>query len=148
MRTPPIYWVVFFRAQKQTYFMKEVATMSHIVQIQTEVRSEAAVQAACKRLQLPPAKRGTFELYNSIETGLGIELPDWRYVVVANTENGQLVFDNYEGRWGKQECLDQFLQRYTVEAATIAARKQGHSVTERALEDGSIKLTVSVGGNV
>ena len=60
--------------------------MSHIVSITTEVRDEAAVQAACTRLHLPRATRGTFELYSSIETGLGIELPDWRYPVVADTK--------------------------------------------------------------
>lgn len=120
--------------------------MSHIVQIKTEVKSEAAVQAACRRLHLPPATRGTFELYSSTETGLGIELPKWRYPVVANLRTGNLKFDNFEGRWGDQEYLDQFLQRYTVEAATIAARKQSHSVNEQRLDDGSIKLTVSIGG--
>ena len=122
--------------------------MSHIVQIQTEIRSEAAVQAACKKLQLPPAKRGTFELYNSTETGLGIELPKWRYPVVANLESGDLRFDHYEGRWGEQVHLDQFLQRYCVEAATIAARKEGHSVSEQRLDDGSVKVTVHVGSAV
>ena len=116
--------------------------MSHVVQIQTEVRSEPAVQAACKRLHLPPARRGTFELYDSTETGLGIELPKWRYPVVANTETGELRFDNFGEKWGVQEYLDQFLQRYAVEAATIAARKQGHSVVESQLADGSVKLTV------
>ena len=120
--------------------------MSHIVQIQTEIRSEPAVQAACKRLHLPPAKRGTFELYDSTETGLGIELPKWRYPVVANTETGQIRFDNYGQRWGDQKYLDRLLQRYAVEAATIAARKQGHSVVESRLDDGSVKLTVGIGG--
>ena len=127
---------------------KEKNRLSHIVQIKTEVKSEAAVQAACKRLHLPPAKHGSFELYNSTETGLGIELPKWRYPVVANLQTGDLKFDNYGGRWGDQEYLDQFLQRYTVEAATIAARKEGHSVNEQRLEDGSIKLTVNVGGGI
>ena len=120
--------------------------MSHIVEIKTEIRSEAAVQSACKRLHLPPAKRGTFELYSSTETGLGIELPKWRYPVVANTATGQLRFDNYGGRWGDQEYLDQFLQRYACEVATIEARKRGHSVVEQLLEDDSIKLTINVGG--
>ena len=76
--------------------------MSHIVSIKTEVRDEAAVQAACSRLHLPRATRGTFELYSSTETGLGVELPHWKYPVVANTETGQLRFDNYGGRWGSQ----------------------------------------------
>ena len=120
--------------------------MSHIVEIKTEVRDEAAVQAACLRLQLPRAVRGTFELYGSTERGLAIELPNWKYPVVAHTETGQLRYDNYEGRWGSQEFLDQFLQRYAVERATIEARKRGHSVVEQKLDNGAVKLTVNVGG--
>ena len=125
--------------------------MSHIVEIKTEVRDEAAVQAACSRLHLPRATRGTFQLYSSTETGLGIELPNWKYPVVATSHetgelSGQLRFDNYEGRWGSQEFLDRFLQMYAVEKAKIEARKKGHLVTEQRLENGSIKLTVNVGG--
>ena len=120
--------------------------MSHIVEIKTEVRDEAAVQSACSRLHLPRATRGTFELYSSTETGLGIELPHWKYPVVANTDTGELRYDNYEGRWGSQESLDQLLQMYAVEKAKIEARKKGHTVTEQRLDNGSIKLTVSVGG--
>ena len=73
-------------------------------------------------------------------------MPDWLYPVVADLETGDLKFDSFGGRWGEPKHLDQFLQMYTVEAATIAARKQGHSVSEQQLEDGSIKLTVAVGG--
>ena len=125
--------------------------MSHIVEIKTEVRDEAAVQSACSRLHLPRATRGTFELYSSTETGLRIELPHWKYPVVATSDEsgqltGQLRFDNYNGRWGSQEFLDQFLQTYAVEKAKIEARKKGHSVVEQRLDNGSIKLTVSVGG--
>ena len=120
--------------------------MSHVVEIKTEVRDEAAVQSACSRLHLPRAKRGTFELYSSTETGLAIELPHWKYPVVANTNTGELRYDNYQGRWGSQEFLDQFLQMYAVEKAKIEARKKGHTVTEQRLDGGSIKLTVNVGG--
>lgn len=104
------------------------------------------MQSACKRLHLPKANRGTFELYGSTERGLGIELPHWKYPVVANTDTGELRYDNYEGRWGSQEFLDQFLQAYATERVKIEARKKGHSVVEQRLDNGSIKLTVSVGG--
>jgi len=120
--------------------------MSHIVEIKTQIRSEVAVQHACARLHLPPPTRGTFELYSSTETGLGIELPRWKYPVVANTDTGQIRFDNYEGRWGDQNHLDQLLQMYAVERAKIEARRKGHSITEKRLDNGSIKLTVNVGG--
>ena len=120
--------------------------MSHTVEIKTEVRDEVAVQAACSRLHLPRAVRGTFELYSTQATGLGIELPKWRYPVVANTETGRLQYDNYNERWGSQEYLDQFLQAYAVEKAKIEARRKGHSVVEQRLENGCVKLTVQVGG--
>ena len=125
--------------------------MCHIVEIKTEMRDEATVQSACSRLHLPRATRGTFELYSSTETGLGIELPRWKYPVVVTSNDdgqlsGQLKFDNYGGRWGTQEHLDRFMQVYAVEKAKIEARKKGHSVTEQRLDNGSIKLTVNVGG--
>ncbi|WP_417851501.1 hypothetical protein [Thalassoglobus sp.] len=61
-------------------------------------------------------------------------------------QHRQAGYDSYECRWGEQKQLDCFLQGYAVEKATIEARKQGHSVIEQSLEDGSIKLTVSAGG--
>ena len=120
--------------------------MSHIVEIKTEIRDEAAVKAACSRLHLPQPTRGTFQLYSTTETGLGIELPHWKYPVVANTDTGELRYDNYEGRWGSQESLDQLLQMYSVAKTKLEARKKGHTVTEQRLDGGSIKLTVNVGG--
>ena len=67
-------------------------------------------------------------------SGLGIQLPDWKYVVVCDLSSGQLQYDNYEGRWGDQEHLDRFLQRYAVEKCRIESRKQGHCLTERYLQ--------------
>jgi hypothetical protein len=57
-----------------------------------------------------------------------------------------LKYDNYQGNWGRQEELNKFLQAYAVEKARIEARKKGHRVTEAKLEDGSIRVTVHVGG--
>ena len=48
--------------------------------------------------------------------------------------------------WGEQQHLDAFLQTYAVEKAKVEARRRGHSVTEQPLADGSIKLTIQVGG--
>ncbi len=48
--------------------------------------------------------------------------------------------------WGEQRELDRFLQGYAVEKARIEARRRGHTVTEQSLADGSIKLTIQVGG--
>ncbi|MDB5338005.1 MAG: hypothetical protein JWN70_3624 [Planctomycetaceae bacterium] len=56
--------------------------MSHIVQIQTEVRDPIAVIAACLRLNLPQPLQGKFQLFSIEVAGLGVQLPSWRYPVV------------------------------------------------------------------
>ena len=86
------------------------------------------------------------KLFSGEVNGLAVQLPDWRYPVVCETTSGQVKFDNYNGRWGDQQELDRFLQVYTVEKTKLEARRKGHSVTEQPLQDGSIKLTINVGG--
>lgn len=120
--------------------------MSHIVTIKTEVRDAAAVRAACQRLQLPQPVHGTTKLFSGEVTGLAVELPDWRYPAVCDTETGQVHYDNYSGRWGEQEHLGRFLQRYAVEKARVESRMRGHALTEQSLPDGSIKVTIEVNG--
>lgn len=120
--------------------------MSHVVEIRTEVRDVIAVGAACQRLKLEAPVQGTAKLFSSSATGVIVKLPGWRYPAVFDTQSGQARFDNYEGRWGEQAQLDRFLQGYAVEKAKLEARKKGHTVAEQSLADGSIKLTVSVGG--
>ena len=122
--------------------------MSHIVEIRTEVRDANGVRAACDRLRLEPPVEGKAKLFSREVEGLAVLLPDWRYPVVFKTATGEAQYDNYEGRWGEQSRLDQFLQAYAVEQTKIEARRKGHSVSEQSLADGSIKLTVQVGGAV
>ena len=120
--------------------------MSHIVSIKTEVRDAAAIAAACRRLGLGEPVHGTARLFSGEASGWLVELPDWRYPVVCNVTSGELQYDNYGGHWGDQQKLDQFLQAYAVEKACIEARRRGHTVTEQLLTDGSIKLTIQIGG--
>ena len=122
--------------------------MSHIVTIKTEVRDAAAVQTVCRRLGLPAPEQGTVKLFSGEVTGLAVKLPDWQYPVVCDLASGQLQYDNFEGRWGNQKELDHFIQAYAVEKAKLEARRRGHSTTEQALADGSIKLTIQVAGGV
>ena len=120
--------------------------MSHIVEIKTEIRDEQAVKAACTRLQLAPPEHKSARLFSATATGLCVQLPGWQYPVVANLQTGQVQYDNYNGHWGEQKELHKFLQGYAVEKAKIEARKKGHTCSETRLEDGSIRVTVRVGG--
>lgn len=120
--------------------------MSHIVQIQTQVRDAGAVAAACQRLGLAPPVHQVAKLFNSTAEGLTIRLPGWQYPVVCDLASGQVKFDNFNGRWGAQQELDRFLQAYACERTRIEARKKGFTVTEQPQQDGSIKLTIHVSG--
>jgi hypothetical protein len=120
--------------------------LSHIVTIKTEVRDAQGVAEACRRLGLSPPTTGTATLFSGEATGLLVKLPGWLYPVVFDPTTGQVQFDNYDGAWGDRKHLDRFTQAYAVEKARLEARKRGHSVVEQALADGSIKLSIRVGG--
>jgi hypothetical protein len=120
--------------------------LSHIVSIKTEVRDAQAVAEACRRLGLAQPVNGTATLFSGEAAGLLVKLPDWLYPVVLDTVTGQVQFDNYEGAWGDRQHLDRFMQVYAVEKARLEARKRGHNVVEQSLPDGSIRLTINMGG--
>ena len=120
--------------------------MSHVVTVRTEVRDPAALAAACRRLGLEPPSVGTARLFSGSAQGQLVKLPGWRYPIVFDTAAGQVRYDNYGGRWGDAKKLDLLLQMYAVEKAKIEARRRGHSVVEQPLADGSIKLSITVGG--
>lgn len=119
--------------------------MSHVVQIQTQVRDPAAIASACQRLQLPTPVEGEFQLYATKESGLSVQLRGWRYPVVCQPKTGELKYENFGGHWGAPQELDSFVQTYAIEKTRLEARRQGHSVTEHPLADGSIKLTITIG---
>lgn len=118
--------------------------MSHIVTIKTEVRDEQAVKAACSRLQWEEPVFAKHRLFSSSVEGWGVQAPGWRYPIVAELGAGKLHYDNYEGRWGDPRELDRFKQSYAIEKTKIEARKQGRFVTEQALPNGTVQLTVQV----
>jgi hypothetical protein len=119
--------------------------MSHIVNIQTRLRDVTALAAACRRLGLYEPVQGTAQLYSARASGLLVRLPGWTYPAVVDVASGTVAYDNFGGAWGEQRELDKLLQAYALEKAKIEAHRAGHSVTEQALADGSIKLTIRVG---
>ena len=119
--------------------------MSHIVTIRTEIRDPVALAAACRRLGLAEPVQGKAKLFTSEAEGLIVNLPDWRYPVVIDTDARQIHYDNYGGQWGKRSELDRLLQAYAVEKSKLEARRAGFTATEMPLADGSIKLTIQTG---
>ena len=122
--------------------------MSHIVSVRTQVRDPVALAAACTRLGLSQPTQGKAQLFASEASGHIVQLPGWQYPAVFDTVSGEAKFDNYNGAWGEQKELDKLLQAYAVEKSRIEARRAGHTLSEQTLADGSIKLTISLGGAI
>lgn len=120
--------------------------MSHIVSIRTQVRDAVAVQAACQRLQWSAPINGRHQMFSGELEGLAVHVPDWRYPLVCELSTGTLHFDLFEGRWGDAVQLDRFKQSYAVEKTKLEARRQGRFISEQALLDGTIRLSVQIQG--
>jgi hypothetical protein len=116
--------------------------MSHIFTIAAKVHDPETVAAACRRLKLPDPVQGTAQLFSGEATGLLVQLPGWDYPAVIDTLTGTIHYDNFDGAWGDQAHLDAFLQAYAVEKALLEARREGHTVSEETLADGSIHLQI------
>jgi hypothetical protein len=120
--------------------------LSHLVTIQTQIRDPIAIRAACVRLGLDPPVHGQTRLFDgATPTGWQVKLPGWMYPVVCQAD-GTLAYDNFRGHWGEAQELDRFKQAYAVAKATMEAHRKGYRVAEAKQPDGSIRLTVQVGG--
>ena len=117
--------------------------MSHIVEIKTEVNDPEALTAACRRVGAPPPENRTVKFYDEkVASGFAVDLDGWKYPVVFTCVEGEVVYDDFNGHWGDRKTLDGLLQMYAVEKTRIEARKAGHSVMERLLDDGRIRLSI------
>jgi hypothetical protein len=96
--------------------------------IQTEIRDQAALKSACDRLGIK-MEVGTFKLYETTESGTAVFLEDWRYPVVVK-DDGSLAYDDYNGAWGDIKKLHELTAHYGLEKAKIEALKKGYSVYE------------------
>ena len=63
--------------------------MSHTVTIKIEVRDLTALQAACRRLNLPAPVEGKHELFEGEVQGHAVSLKDWSYPVVFDLKTGK-----------------------------------------------------------
>lgn len=97
--------------------------MSHTVTCKVEMRDTEALARAALRLGGEVLGEGQHGLYEGSERGFAVKLPDWLYPLVL-TPSG-LRYDNYKGRWGSEETLNQLTDAYAMEAARGEAERQG-----------------------
>lgn len=122
--------------------------MSHTVKLKSQLTCLESIKRACDRMgNVKLQGKGKTSFYSEKDiSGLKIKLDGWKYPIVINTETGDIAFDNYGGRWGKQTELDKFKQAYGVEKAKLEGTRCNYEVTEEQLSTGEIKVTLNVGG--
>ena len=119
--------------------------MSHTIKLEVESKNRQALIATCQRLGYRIGGESEYALYASTEIGLAVYLPDWRYPVVVRSD-GTIAFDNYKGAWGDIVHLNKLRQTYAAEVTRQEFAMQGLSVYEQTNQDGSMTLTVEMGG--
>lgn len=116
--------------------------MSHIVTVAIKLTDPDALQKAAQAVGAQVLGEKTHDLFNGqTATGMGFQLQNWTYPLVVEAD-GSLKYDNYNGRWGDQQQLDEFMQRYAVENTKNQADLYGYTVQEQTAENGDIVLTM------
>lgn len=125
--------------------------MSHFATIHTQIKDIAALQAACKELQLPLLQNADARGY-AAQTRRGdfvVQLNGPYDVAVNRQPDGTygLTTDWWQGHVEKEvgPNFGKLLQLYGVHKATAEARRKGFSVLRQPQRNGSIKL-VLLGG--
>ena len=121
--------------------------MSHFTTIETQVRDEAALRAACAELGLTVEANAVARGYktNTHRGDLVIRLKG-PYDIAATKQGATfgLTCDWWDGHVEKEVGANygRLLQLYGVHKAQIEARKKGYTTRRQVLGDGSIKLVI------
>ena len=121
--------------------------ISHTVTIKTEVRDAAAVKAACERLRTgrsPCRAKPAFQRRSRRACREAARLVVSGRCRISPPVNWPMTTSMATGATGRNWIV--CFKPTRLRNAASRARKKGHVVTESQLADGSIKLTVQVGG--
>jgi len=153
-RTCPLFEVVdLCRFQPVMRRIGRVVVNSHTMKVDVEFRDRDAFGRAAERMGGEAIGPGRHELFErddesgeiAAHDGYGIRLPDWSFPLILS-DDGQLLFDDYEGAWGNVADIETLKSHYAVEVARSAAEAQGWYCEDAA--DGSVVVYHPQGGTL
>ena len=114
--------------------------MSHKVTLEIRVLDLDLFKRACEARGIPITEGAHKSVRFKEDCMLEAKLPGWTYPV-ALTADGNVVYDNYNGRWGAQADLDALMQAYTQDVVLQVAAAGGFMVQDTVrCADGSLEL--------
>lgn len=116
--------------------------MSHTTTMKAKLTNKEAIRTACQRLELQAPTEGDYRFYDGrTATGTLVKLPNWKYPVVIQSD-GEVIYDNYNGAWGKATELSRFQQEYS--AAVVEEQMGGMwAISREQQADGTLRLHLS-----
>jgi hypothetical protein len=105
--------------------------MSHTVSLKLKVKDKRLLKEIALKKGYKVEDDAHVRFFSSEEYGMAVYLPGWHYPVVV-TDGGEVRYDNYNGKWGKQEVLNELMQDYATELVLRTARMEGYLILEQS----------------
>lgn len=119
--------------------------MSHAVTVKSKLLDGQYIEAACKAMGGTIAAETSVRFYDASDhEGIVLRLPGWdpTYGHVVVKDDGEIVFDNYEGTWGDAGDIGKLKQEYAF-AEAEALYGEEWDVEREWMDDGNLKVTIS-----
>ena len=101
--------------------------MSEDVKIKAQVTNRESFTVVCRdpdsRVKHFSSEATEVRLFSSKHCGLTAQFDGWSFPVVFKRD--EIVFDNYNGKWGDKRDLDRFLRNYAAEESRRLALADG-----------------------
>lgn len=117
--------------------------MSHTATVKVAFSDTQILKDVCERLGLTYQEgQQKVRLYSeTVDCEFSINLSGWNYPIAITGD--KVLFDNYNGRWGRMEELEKLQDQYSRETILQVARMRGFTCDEEVDPlTGDIVLTV------
>lgn len=107
--------------------------MSHLVTVKTKMTNMVCAERAARNLDWELDFSGNVKVYlgDRQEQGFGsFKIPSWHKPVLL-TQDGRLLYDNYNGHWGDEKELNKFRQGYASEVAIEEMTRKGYRLASQ-----------------
>lgn len=120
-----------------SHTLKATAKMNH--------KELELIKKVGKNLGIKVEEVKNYKMYDgNIVSGIAIHLKNWKYPAILTSDN-KLVYDNYNGAWGKETELDTFNNEYAAEKQRRFMREHGIQWEEYKNEStGEIEITMEL----